>query len=225
MSAKQEEIIIKVEKREVVGKQVAKLRRQGILPGVVYGYKVDSYPIQMDTHSTTMLMKKITPTTLVNLDLDGEVTKVIVRERTNDVVTGELLHLDFLAVSMTEMLRADVAIELVGEAPVLEEVPGSLLNQMLNELEIEALPDNMLERVQVDISGLITTDDVVTVSDLDLSDKIIILTPPEEVIVSVSFVAEEEEEPEEVEEVDVEPEVLEKGKKEEGEEEGQAKEE
>ena len=225
MSAKQEEIIIKVEKREVVGKQVAKLRRQGILPGVVYGYKVDSYPIQMDTHSTTMLMKKITPTTLVNLDLDGEVTKVIVRERTNDVVTGELLHLDFLAVSMTEMLRADVAIELVGEAPVLEEVPGSLLNQMLNELEIEALPDNMLERVQVDISGLITTDDVVTVSDLDLSDKITILTPPEEVIVSVSFVAEEEEEPEEVEEVDVEPEVLEKGKKEEGEEEGQAKEE
>ena len=55
MSAKQEEIILKVEKREVVGKQVAKLRRQGILPGVVYGYKVDSYPIQMDTHSTTCL--------------------------------------------------------------------------------------------------------------------------------------------------------------------------
>ncbi|HZK16789.1 MAG: 50S ribosomal protein L25 [Anaerolineaceae bacterium] len=224
MSAKQEEIIIKVEKREVVGKQVAKLRRQGILPGVVYGYKVDSYPIQMDTHSTTMLMKKITPTTLVNLDLDGEVTKVIVRDRTNDVVTGKLLHLDFLALSMTEVLRANVSIELVGEAPVLEEVPGSLLNQMLNELEIEALPDNMLERVQVDISGLITTDDVVTVSDLDLSDKITILTPPEEVIVSVSFVAEEEEEPEEVEEVDVEPEVLEKGKKEEGEEKEQEKE-
>jgi large subunit ribosomal protein L25 len=224
MSAKQEEIIIKVEKREVVGKQVAKLRRQGILPGVVYGYKVDSYPIQMDTHSTTMLMKKITPTTLVNLDLDGEVTKVIVRDRTNDVVTGKLLHLDFLALSMTEVLRANVSIELVGEAPVLEEVPGSLLNQMLNELEIEALPDNMLERVQVDISGLITTDDVVTVSDLDLSDKITILTPPEEVIVSVSFVAEEEEEPEEVEEVDVEPEVLEKGKKEEGEEKEKEKE-
>ncbi len=140
------------------------------------------------------------------------------------MVTGKLLHLDFLALSMTEVLRANVSIELVGEAPVLEEVPGSLLNQMLNELEIEALPDNMLERVQVDISGLITTDDVVTVSDLDLSDKITILTPPEEVIVSVSFVAEEEEEPEEVEEVDVEPEVLEKGKKEEGEEKEKEKE-
>ncbi|MCK9246390.1 MAG: 50S ribosomal protein L25 [Anaerolineaceae bacterium] len=224
MSAKQEEVILKVEKREVVGKQVAKLRRQGILPAVVYGYKVDSYPIQMDAHSTTLLMKKITPTTLVDLDLDGEVTKVIVRDRTNDVVTGELLHLDFLAVSMTEVLRANVSIELVGVAPVLEEVPGSLLNQMLNELEIEALPDNMLERIQVDISGLATTDDVVTVSDLDLSDQITVLTPPEEVIVSVSFVTEEEEEPEEVEEVDVEPEVLEKGKKEEGEEEDQAKE-
>lgn len=214
MTTKHDEIIIKVEKREVTGKQVSKMRRQGITPGVVYGHKVDSYPVQMETHATTLLMKKITPTTLVTLDLGGKKTKVIVRDRSYDVVTGALLHLDFLALSMTEMLRANVAIELTGKAPVLDEVPNTLINQSLNELEIEALPNDMLERVQVDLSSITNVDDNITVGDLKLGDKITILTPADEVIVSVSYVAGEEESTEGTE-GGPEPEVMEKGKKEE----------
>ncbi|MDD2523026.1 MAG: 50S ribosomal protein L25 [Anaerolineaceae bacterium] len=218
MTTKQDDIIIKVEKRAVTGKQVAKLRRQGILPGVVYGHKVDTYPIQMDTHSTSLMMRKITPTTLITLDQDGKKTRAIIRDRSYDVVTGHLLHLDFFAVSMTEKLRANVAIELIGEAPVLDEVPGSLINQVLNELEIEALPADILERIEVDISGIASADDTISVGDLDLGDKITIHTPQDEVIVSVGYVAAEEEEPVELEEGGAEPEVLEKGKKEEEEE-------
>ncbi len=216
MTTKHDDIIIKVGKRDVTGKQVAKLRRDGILPGVVYGHKVDSYPVQMETHATTLLMKKITPTTLVTLDQDGKLTKVIVRDRSYDVVTGALLHLDFLAVSMTEKLRANVAIELIGEAPVLDEVPGSLINHVLNELEIEALPNDMLERIEVDLSGIATAEDSITVGDLDLGDKITILTPHDEVIVSVGYVAEEAE-PSVIAEAEGEgePQVMEKGKKEE----------
>lgn len=215
MTTKHDDIIIKIEKRDVTGKQVAKLRRQGILPGVVYGHKVDSYPIQMETHATTLLMKKITPTTLVTLDLDGKQIKVIVRDRSYDVVSGALLHLDFLAVSMTEKLRANVAVELVGTAPVLEEVPNTLINHVVNELEIEALPNDMLERIQVDISSIASPDDSITVGDLKLGDKITILTPHDEVIVSVGYVAEEAAAPTEVVEGESEPAVMEKGKKEE----------
>ena len=219
MTTHSDEIIIKVEKRSTTGKQVSQLRRQGILPAVVYGYKVDSYPIQMEKHSTTLLMKRITPTTLVSLDLGGKKTKAIVRDRNYDVVTGELLHLDFLAISMTEKLKANVAIELTGEAPVLSEVPGSLVNQILTELEVEALPNDMPERIEVDLTGLETTEDLITVADLNLDDKITILTDEAEVIVSIGYVAEEEE-PEELEEqISIEPEVMEKGKKEEEEEE------
>lgn len=218
MTTHSDEIIIKVEKRSTTGKQVSQLRRQGILPAVVYGYKVDSYPIQMEKHSTTLLMKRITPTTLVSLDLGGKKTKAIVRDRNYDVVTGELLHLDFLAISMTEKLKANVAIELTGEAPVLSEVPGSLVNQILTELEVEALPNDMPERIEVDLTGLETTEDLITVADLNLDDKITILTDEAEVIVSIGYVAEEEE-PEELEEqISIEPEVMEKGKKEENEE-------
>jgi len=215
MTTKQDDIIIKVQKREVTGKQVKQLRRQGILPAVVYGHKVDSYPVQMDTHSTYLMLRKITPTTLVTLDLDGKKTKVMIRERKFDVVTGDLLHLDFLAVSMTEKMRASVAIELVGDAPVLDEVPGSLLNHMLDSLEIEALPADLPERIQVDVSGLLSAEDSITVADLKLGDKIEIHTPAEEVIVSVSFVATETGEAAELGEGGSEPEVMEKGKKEE----------
>jgi len=214
MTTKHDDIVIKIEKRDVTGKQVAKLRRLGITPGVVYGHKVDSYPVQMETHTTTLLMKKITPTTLVTLDQDGKLTRVIVRDRSYDVVSGKLLHLDFLALSMTEKLRANVAIGLTGEAPVLDEVPNTLINQVLNELEIEALPDDMLERVEVDLSGITTVDDTITVGDLKLGDKITILTPADEVIVSVSYVAEEAETEVSLE-GGSEPAVLEKGKKEE----------
>ena len=218
MTTTHDDNTIKIEKRTVTGKQVKQLRRQGILPGVVYGHKIESYPVQMDRHSTTLLMRTITPTTLVTLDLNGKKTKVIVRERNYDVVTGELLHLDFLAISMTEKLRAFVAIELVGEAPVLDAVPGSLINHVLNEIEIEALPADMPERLEVDISKLEAAEDVITVADLDLGDKITILTDESELVVSVAYVAEETE-PEEGEVLIAEPEVMEKGKKEEEEEE------
>jgi large subunit ribosomal protein L25 len=217
MTTKQDDIIIKIEKRTLTGKKVSQLRRQGILPGVVYGHKVESYPVQMDTHSTSLLMKKITPTTLVSLDLDGKKTKAIVRERVYDVVTGHLLHLDFMAVSMTEKLRAKIALELVGVAPVLDAVPGSLVNHVLNEIEIEALPNDMPERIEVDVTQLASAEDVITVADLNLGDKITVLTDESEIVVSVGYVAEEAE-PAEAEAGSAEPEVLEKGKKEEAEE-------
>ena len=217
MTTKQDDIIIKIEKRTLTGKKVSQLRRQGILPGVVYGHKVESYPVQMDTHSTSLLMKKITPTTLVSLDLDRKKTKAIVRERVYGVVTGHLLHLDFMAVSMTEKLRAKIALELVGVAPVLDAVPGSLVNHVLNEIEIEALPNDMPERIEVDVTQLASAEDVITVADLNLGDKITVLTDESEIVVSVGYVAEEAE-PAEAEAGSAEPEVLEKGKKEEAEE-------
>jgi large subunit ribosomal protein L25 len=120
---------------------------------------------------------------------------------------------------MTEKMRASVALELTGEAPVLEDAKY-LLNQNLNELEIECLPQDMPERVMVDVSGIKTPEDTITVADLNLGEDVSILTDYSDVIVSVSYVAVEE--TEEVAEPEIgveEPEVLEKGKKTEGEEE------
>jgi len=215
----QEETIIKAEKRTLKGKQVSQLRRAGILPGVIYGHKIESQAIQMDRHTVSLQMSKITPTTLVTVDVDGNKIKAFVRDRQRDVLHGFLTHLDFLAISMTEKMRASVALDLTGEAPVLEDAKY-LLNQNLNELEIECLPQDMPERVMVDVSGIKTPEDTITVADLNLGEDVSILTDYSDVIVSVSYVAVEE--TEEVAEPEIgveEPEVLEKGKKTEGEEE------
>jgi large subunit ribosomal protein L25 len=215
----QEETIIKAEKRTLKGKQVSQLRRVGILPGVIYGHKIESQAIQMDRHTVSQQMSRITPTTLVTVDVDGNKIKAFVRDRQRDVLHGVLTHLDFLAISMTEKMRASVALELTGEAPVLDDAIY-LLNQNLNELEIECLPQDMPERVMVDVSGIKTPEDTITVADLDLGEGVSILTDNSEVIVSVSYVAVEEAEEEEEPEFGFEgPEVLEKGKKIEGEEE------
>ena len=210
--AKQEEIIIKAEKRTVKGKQVSQLRRAGILPGVVYGHKVESQAIQMDRHTVSLQMTSITPTTLVTIDVAGNKIKAFVRDRQRDVLHGVLTHLDFLAVSMTEKMRAAVELELTGEAPVLEN-PTYLLNHSLNVIEIECLPQDMPERVMVDVSSIKTPEDSITIADLDLGKNVTILTDHSEVIVSVGRISVEEAVETSGEAGAGEPDVVEKGKK------------
>lgn len=208
----QEEIFILAEKRTLKGKQVSQLRRAGILPGVIYGHKVETQAIQMDRHTVAQQMSKITPTTLVTIDVAGDKIKAFVRDRQRDVLHGNLTHLDFLAVSMTEKMRAAVSLELTGLAPVLDN-PIYLLNHSLNEIEIECFPQDMPERVLVDVSGIKTADDIITIADLNLGENVTILTDATEVVVSVGYIAAEEVEVPTFEGAAGEPSVLEKGKK------------
>ena len=210
--SKQEEIIIKAEKRTVKGKQVSQLRRAGVLPGVIYGHRVETQAIQMDRHTVSLQLSTITPTTLVTVDVAGDKIKAFVRDRQRDVIHGNLTHLDFLAVSMSEKMRAAVELELTGEAPLLEN-PIYLLNHSLNEIEIECFPQDMPERVLVDVSGIKTPEDTITIADLNLGENVTILTDLAEVIVSVGYIAAEEAGEAGVEGGAGEPEVVEKSKK------------
>jgi len=215
-----EEVLINAEKRNVVGKQVKALRRQGILPGVIYGRHIEAFPIQMDAHNAALILDKLTASSLITIDVDGEKFSVLMRDRQRDVIFGDLLHVDFLVVSLTEKLRATIELKLVGEAPVADN-PEVVVTQVLNDIEIEAFPQDLPEVIEVDISTLETVDDEITVADLDLGENIAILTDPNETIVSVGYVAQEEV----AQEAEaVEPEVVEKGKKEAAEEEAEGEE-
>ncbi len=205
----QKEIIINAEKRTLKGKKVGALRRQGKLPGVIYGRHLEAFPIQMEAHETGLILQRLTSSSLVTIDVEGEKYTTIVRDRQKDVIFGNLLHVDFLAVSLTEKLRTMVSIELVGEAPISKS-GDVVIVQSLNELEIECLPQDLLEKVSVDISVLKDMSDVITVESLTLGKDITILTDSEEIIASSTYVAQEAEE--EAKETEAEPEVLEKGK-------------
>ncbi|MEA4958947.1 MAG: 50S ribosomal protein L25 [Anaerolineaceae bacterium] len=206
-----EEFVIKAQKRTVMGKKVNALRREGWLPGVVYGRHLQAFPIQMPAHETSLIMSKLTSSSLVTIDVDGEKHTAIVRDRQRDVIYGRLTHVDFLALSLNEKLRTTVGLELVGEAPVLK-LADVILNQGVFELELECLPQDLPSKIEVDVSKIASMDDLITVGSLNLGDKITVLTDPSEVIISVGY-SEQEKEPA-AEAVEA-PEVVERGKKEE----------
>jgi large subunit ribosomal protein L25 len=209
------EIVLKAERRDVIGKQVKALRRQGRLPAVLYGRSFESIPVTLDLREVSRIMPTITSSHLINVTLDGERHAVLVREKQRHPVLGTLSHVDFLVVSMTEKLRASVIIELIGDAPAVKEYDGVVVPG-LESIEVESLPGDLPERIQVDLSVLRSIGDTLHVRDLGVSSKVEILTDPDEMVVIVTAPAAEEV----VEEAagEAEPEVIERGKKEEEEE-------
>jgi large subunit ribosomal protein L25 len=188
-------VTLKAEKRNVIGKQVKALRRSGKLPAVIYGRHLDKpVAIQLDAHSASLQLDKLTGSSLIVLDVDGEKHNAIVRDRTKDVIYGHLLHVDFLAVSMQEKLRTQVSIVLVGEAPITTEFE-CVINQGIYSLDIECLPSDMPEVIEVDLSSMVALDSTIKVSDLKLDESITVHADPEEAVVSVAVIAEEPEEP------------------------------
>ena len=216
-----ETITIEAQKLTVRGKQVRALRRQGILPAVIYGRigkeQLEPILIQFDLHDASLIIKKLTGSSLVTIDVEGEKYPAIIREIQKDIIYGTLRHVDFMAVSLTEKLQTAVSIELVGQSPAEINLAAVVVTG-ISELEIECLPQDLPERIEVDATQLVDIDSVIHVKDIKLSDKITILTDPEELIASVTHVAIEEEPAEEEGELadlldkDVEPEVIEKGR-------------
>ncbi len=216
-----EKAVISASKRTIIGKKVGELRREGKLPGVLYGHKFESTPIIMDLHDASKTLHSMTGSSIVTIDLDGEEHSAIVREKQKNFIRGTLLHVDFLVISMTEKLKANVSIVLVGTAPAVKELSGLVVHDM-SELEVECLPQYLPEQIEVDISSLDNIGDGIYVKDLSLDNHIEILADAGEQIVHITLQRVEEEVEGEVEgeeEDGEEPEVIDKGKKEEGEEE------
>jgi large subunit ribosomal protein L25 len=215
-----EEVVVKADRRTVVGKQVNALRRAGILPAILYGRHIDPMPISLDLRESSRILDRLSPSTLILIQMDGEQHYALVRDKQRNPILGTLRHVDFQAVSLTETVRTNVSIQLTGESPAVDELVGILV-QNIEVLDIEALPRDLPERITVDISSLKEVGDTIYVRDLDLPAGVEVHSDPEEAVVLITQPAAEEEiEEEEVEEEEeAEPEVIEKGKREEDEEE------
>ncbi len=177
-----ERVVLQATRREVIGKQVGALRRAGKLPAVLYGHRIESTPIMLDAHETSLTLSHLTSSSLVTIQLDGKEYPTLVREKQRDYIKNRLLHLDFQAVSLTEKIRAKVSIELTGTAPAVKEFSAIIVHG-LTDLEVESLPQELPERIVVDISSLSEIGDGVRVRDIVLSDKVEILGDPDELIV------------------------------------------
>ncbi len=171
--------------RTVVGKKVRQLRTQGLVPIVVYGPKTEPMHLQVPYRQLEVTLMKAGGTNLIDVSVDGKNQTVIAREVQRDILRGTILHADFFAVDMNVAIVTDVHLSLVGESPIVASRAGILLPGT-TVLTIETLPSNLLDHIEVDISGLTEIGQGILVGDLDLGDKIKVLNDPEEMIVRVA---------------------------------------
>ena len=212
-----DETVLKATIRTVTGKQVKALRREGKLPGVVYGKGVEPQPILLDLKETTLALRGQTTSHLVKLEVDGVARTSLVRDKQYHFIKGQLLHVDFQAISMTEKLTTMVPVRLVGTAPVIKEFEAMLMTE-LDALEVEAFPADLPEYIDVDVSALAELGATILVGDLALSDKVDVRHDAEEVVVIAISAAAEEISEEDAEE-SAEPELIARAKKDEDEDE------
>jgi large subunit ribosomal protein L25 len=217
-----EKVVLKASPRSATGRQVRALRRSGLLPAVIYGHNVEPISISLEGREAGRLLGRLSSSSLVTIDLDGKEYPSLVREKQINYIKRNLIHVDFMVVSLTEKIRANVSIVLTGLSPAVKDFNAMLING-LSELEVEAFPQDLPESITVDISTLVKIGDGIHVRDIVLSDKVQVMDTPDEMIVLATAPAKEEVvevvTPEAaVVEEGAEPEVLEKGKKEEEEE-------
>jgi len=206
-----EKIVLQATRRSVTGKKVGAMRRAGQLPAVLYGHHFESTPITLDLRETTHTLHGLSSSSLITINLEGEEHAALVREKQRNYVKGTLLHIDFQVVSLTEKIRTKVSIELEGVAPAVKDFNGVLVTGV-DKVEVECLPQDLPEHIKVDISSLAKIGDGIYVRDLAVLANVEILENGEEMVAVVTGVEEEKEG--EASSM-AEPELIERGKKEE----------
>jgi large subunit ribosomal protein L25 len=197
-----DKIELKVANREILGKKVKHLRRQGITPVHVFGHGIESLALQCDTRELELVLSQAGLTRLINLKLAKEKKPriAVVREFDRDWRKGELVHVDFYQVKMEEKIRLEIPVVLLGEAPALK-AKTNMLDHELGTFTVECLPAKIPDRIEVDISSLTELDQAIRVKDITLDKDITVLNNPDLVVAKISLRPVEKVEEKVVEEV------------------------
>ena len=185
-----EKVLLKATKRNVTGKQVKALRRAGELPAVIYGRHVEPLSISLDAHSTELVFAKLTSSTLVTIDVEGQEFAALVREKQRNFIKGNLTHVDFLALDLTEMIRTKVRLTFTGVASAVKDFSAVLVHRM-DALEVECLPANLPERINVDISSLKEIGNNIRVSEIPLPENVTVLDDGDDIVIIATIAKEE----------------------------------
>ena len=186
--------------REALGKANRRLRRTGVVPGVVFGKDQASTPVQVDAKEFDTLYRAAGRTSVIKLHLPGSSrsTSGLIKSVQRHPLSGSALHVDFLVVNLTQEMELDVPLVFVGEAPAVEATGGTLLHN-LSQVHVKALPSDIPHEITVDVSTLVTLDLAIHVRDLNLNrDAVHVLTDPDTLVATVVPPRVEEPTPEEI---------------------------
>lgn len=183
-----DKLSLNAEERTVLGKKVNRLRKDGKLPAHVFGKGLDTEHVTIDTKEFLQIFHQAGETGLISLKIGAEkVRPVLIREVQYNPVTGDLIHIDFYQVNLTQKVKVSVPLILIGEQPESVHLGETIVLQTLNEVEVEALPTDLIEKIEVDITPLKNIDDTISVSQLNFDHiKLTIHADLEAVVVKLA---------------------------------------
>ena len=184
---------IEAQKRTSFGKKVKQLRRDGWIPAEIYGRGIDNVSVQINAKNLNRVLDEAGATHLISIQVDrGSPVQTLARNLQYSPVKRDLLHVDFYAVVMTEKVSVSIPIHVIGDNPLIEDEKGTLVHA-LNDIEIEALPGNLPESIEVDISGLTEFNETITVAELTVPEGVTLLVNPDVMVLTIQPPRSEEE--------------------------------
>jgi large subunit ribosomal protein L25 len=184
-------ITLKAEVREIVGKKVKKMRKEDLIPAVMYGNKIASQNLTVNYIDFKRAYSKAGESALLELEVAGKKVNVLIHETQLDPMSGKVSHIDFFQVNMKEEVETEIPLEFVGESAAVKALGGVLVKNM-DSISVKCLPSDLPEKYEIDLSKLATFDDVIAVKDLKVSDKVEITLDGDTVIALVSAPRSEE---------------------------------
>lgn len=177
-------LIIQAKKREIKDNN-DQLRQEGFMPAVVYGAGKINTMLSINIKDFIKVWKNAGESTTINLDTPDGSIEALIHDVQMDSVKSIPIHVDFLAIDANKVIEVEVPLEFIGVSEAVKTGAGVLV-KILHELEIEALPKNLPHNIEVDISSLVTVDDLIKVKDLKLPTGVRLLNDEEDVVASIS---------------------------------------
>ena len=175
---------IEAKTREARGRQTVALRADGLVPAVMYGFDTEPKNITVDRNTFVKVYDQAGESTVVDLEIDGTKHPVLIAEIQRDPLTDFITHADFRRVDPKRKIEADIPLKLVGMAPAVKELGGTLV-QSLEEVKVMSLPDALVHEIEVDVTKLTTFDDVIRVKDIVIPEGIEVKSDADQAVASV----------------------------------------
>lgn len=187
-----ERVVLQAEPRNVIGRAVKSLRRQGLVPAIVYGHDFKSLSIQVPVKELERVYAEAGESTVVYLNINGQDHPTIIHDIVRDALSDKFLHADFYRVRLDKKIHAKIQLNFIGESPAVKGLGGILVKNM-SEIEVEGFPQDLTHQIDVDISGLAELKSHILVKDLPISNKLEVKADREAIVALIQEPISEEE--------------------------------
>ncbi|MBX4211347.1 MAG: 50S ribosomal protein L25 [Candidatus Yanofskybacteria bacterium] len=192
MATAHQKIELNAQKREILGARVRHLRKSGFVPAVLYGKGQEAISLQIPVKDFSKTLTAAGESTLVYVNVDGQAFPTIIHDVVRDVMTDDIVHADFYKVRLDEAIKTMVPVVFEGESAAVKEKLGIFVRNV-NELEVEALPQDLPHEITINISSLKNFGDQILAKDINLGPKVKLTAEPEEILATVQEPMSEEE--------------------------------